>query len=215
MFDFRTVGSDLVHLRRTDLAMTRAIPLANQDRSWTRSVVTDGRWLYLFGGDRAAGPDTYLARAHAVDLQRSWQFWDGRGWSDDSRRVVPVLHYSPYNNPRIVRLRDGRWFAVAKDREAAGRDVIGWTATRPQGPWKSTGPLIAAPTLGRPGEFTYMASAHPEIGLAGGRLLISWNLNSEAAMPLDPATVTAYGPTFAAVRVPRARARGVTDRAAG
>ena len=75
----------------------------------------------------------------------------------------------------------------------------------PQGPWRPTGPLVAAPTSGRPDEFTYLAASHPEIDLAGKRLLVSWNLNSRAA-DLDhlvDAVAATYGPRFAAIRIPR------------
>ena len=69
--------------------------------------------------------------------------------------------------------------------------------------------MIAAPTSGRTDEFTYLAASHPEINLAGKRLLVSWNLNSRAA-DLDSLTdpvVATYGPRFGAVRVPRDRRR--------
>jgi hypothetical protein len=69
--------------------------------------------------------------------------------------------------------------------------------------------VIAAPTSGRPEEFTYLAAVHPQINLAGNRLLVSWNLNSRAA-DLDSLTdpvVATYGPRFGAIQVPRDRRR--------
>jgi hypothetical protein len=107
----------------------------------------------------------------------------------------------------MTRLRDGRWLAVAKDREFDGTAVIGWTAPRPQGPWRARGPLVAAPTSGRPGEFTYLAAPHPEIALPRGRLLLSWNVNTQDASveSLSDPVVASYGPRFAAVTVPGTR----------
>ena len=116
-----------------------------------------------------------------------------------------MLTAPPFNNPAAARLHDGRWLAIAKDREFDGTTLIGWTARAPQGPWRATGPLIAAPTSGRPEEFTYLAASHPQINLAGKRLLVSWNLNSRAA-DLDSLTdpvVATYGPRFGAIEVPR------------
>jgi hypothetical protein len=163
----------------------------------------------LFGRDATAGPSTYLARVRARDLDGRWRFRSGRRWSSDPARATPVLSAPPFNNPAVSRLRDGRWLAVAKDRELDGTALIGWTAHAPQGPWRATGPLIATPTSGRPDEFTYLAAAHPEIRLAGKGLLVSWNVNSRAASLehlADPVAAT-YGARFAAIRVPQDRRR--------
>ena len=209
VFDFAAVGMDVVRLRRADLAVVGVRPLPHQDRLWASSVVPDGAWLYLFGRDYTAGPSTYLARVRAGDLGGRWQFRSGRRWSRDPAQATSVLTAPPFNNPAVARLHDGRWLAIAKDREFDGSALIGWTARAPQGPWRATGPLIAAPTSGRPDEFTYLAASHPEINLAGKRLLVSWNLNSRAA-DLDSLTdpiVATYGPRFAAIQVPRDRRR--------
>lgn len=208
VFDFVPVGADVVELRRADLAVVGVRALPFQDRLWAASVVADGRWLYLFGRDYAAGPSTYLARARAGDLFGRWQFWTGRRWSRDPAQVKPVLTYAPFNNASMARLRDGRWLAIAKDREFDGTAVIGWTARRPQGPWRATGPLVAAPTSGRAAEFTYLAVPHAQITLRHGRrLLVSWNVNTrDASLDVlsDPA-VTGYGPRFAVITVPQDR----------
>lgn len=209
VLDFVLVGTDVVQLRRRDLAVLGVRPLPHQDRLWGTSVVADGGWLYLFGRGFTAGPSTYLARVRARDLDGRWQFRSGRRWSRDPARATPVLTAPPFNNATVTRLRDGRWLAIAKDREFDGTAVIGWIARAAQGPWRATGPLIAAPTSGRPDEFTYMAVSHPEITLANKRLLVSWNLNTRAASLdhlSDPVAAT-YGPRFAAIRVPRDRRR--------
>jgi hypothetical protein len=209
VFDFASVGMDVVQLRRSDLAVVGVRSLPHQERLWAASVVADRGWLYLFGRDYTAGPSTYLARVRAGDLDGRWQFRSGRRWSRNPARATPVLAAPPFNNPAVARLHDGRWLAIAKDREFDGTTLIGWTARAPQGPWRATGPVIAAPTSGRPEEFTYLAASHPQINLASKRLLVSWNLNSRAA-DLDSLTdpiVATYGPRFAAIRVPRERRR--------
>ncbi|MDQ6854106.1 MAG: DUF4185 domain-containing protein, partial [Actinomycetota bacterium] len=132
VFDFVTVGADVVQLRRADLAVIGARPLAHQDRLWASSVVAHGGWPYLFSRDYTAGPSTYLARAPAGDVFGRWQFWAGRRWSRDPVRATPVLTYPPFNNPSMTRLGDGRWLTIAKDREFDGTALIGWTARRPQ-----------------------------------------------------------------------------------
>jgi hypothetical protein len=205
VFDFSAVGMDVVQLRRADLAVVGVRPLPHQDRLWASSVVADDGWLYLFGRDYTAGPSTYLARVRARDLHGRWEFRSGKRWTRDPARATPVISAPPFNNPAVTRLGDGRWLAVAKDREFDGTAVIGWTARAPQGPWRARGPLVAAPTSGRTDEFTYLAASHPEIDLAGERLLVSWNLNSRTASLdtlSDPVAAT-YGPRFAAITVPR------------
>lgn len=205
VLDFALVGTDVVQLRRSDLAVLGVRPLPHQDRLWGTSVVADGGWLYVFGRDFTAGPSTYLARVRAHNVDGRWQFRSGPRWSRDPTRVRPVLTAPPFNNATVTRLRDGRWLAIAKDREFDGTAVIGWTARAPQGPWRATGPLIPAPTSGRPDEFTYMAAAHPEITLTHKRLLVSWNLNTRAASldHLSDPVAAMYGPRFAAIRFPR------------
>lgn len=209
VFDFAAVGTDVVQLRRDDLAVVGVRPLPHQDRLWASSVVAANGWLYLFGRDYTAGPSTYLARVRARDVQGRWEFRSGKRWTRDPARAKPVLSAPPFNNPAVTRLPDGRWLAVAKDREFDGTSVIGWTARAPQGSWRARGALVAAPTSGRPDEFTYLAASHPEIGLAGKRLLVSWNLNSRAATfdnLTDPVAAT-YGPRFAAITIPGDRRR--------
>jgi hypothetical protein len=205
IFDFALAGMDVVRLRRADLAVLDVHPLPYQDRLWASSVVVDGGWLYLFGRDVTAGPSMYLARARVRDLDGRWEFRSGPRWSRDPARATPVLSVPPFNNPSVTRLHDGRWLAIAKDREFDGTAVLGWIARAPHGPWRATGPLITAPTSGRPDEFTYMAASHPEITLADKRLLVSWNLNSRAAGLDDLADplVASYGPRFAGIRLPR------------
>jgi hypothetical protein len=205
VFDFAPVGMDVVQLRRTDFATVGVRPLPHQERLWGSSIVADRGWLYLFGRDYTAGPSTYLARVRADALGGRWQFRSGRRWSRDPAGATPVITARPFNNAMVARIADGRWLAIAKDREFDGTALIGWSAGAPQGPWRPTGPLVAAPTTGRPDEFTYLAASHPEIHLAGKRLLVSWNLNSRAAdlaHLVDPVAAT-YGPRFAAIRIPR------------
>jgi hypothetical protein len=207
VFDFIAVGADVVELRRADLAVIGMRALPYQDRLWASSVVTDRGWLYLFGRGYSAGPSTYLARVRAGNVHGRWQFWDGRRFGRDPARVKPVLTFGAFNNPSMTRLRDGRWLAIAKDREFDGATVIGWTAGKPQGPWHPTGPLVAAPTSGRPGEFTYLAVPHAAISLPRSRLLVSWNVNTRDASveSLSDPVVAGYGPRFEVITVPRAR----------
>jgi hypothetical protein len=203
-FGFTPLSVEVVELRASDLAVLGVRPLRYQNRLWAAaSVVADGRWLYLFSREYQTGPFTYVARASARDPFGAWQFWTGRTWSSDPSHGAPVLTYPPFNNPQISRIGPNRWLALAKDREHLGTTVIGWTARRPQGPWRPTGPLIAAPTTGRPGEFTYLAAAHPEINVGRGRLLISWNINTQD-LTLSQLPSGNYGPRFAVIRLPAA-----------
>ncbi len=207
VFDFVPVGADVVELRRADLTFIGVRALPYQDRLWASSVVVDGRWLYLFGHGYAPGPSTYLARVRTDNVHGRWQFWDGRRFGRDPASATPVLTYGPFNNPSMVRLRDGRWVAIAKEREFDGAAVVGWTARRPQGPWRATGPLVAAPTSGRPGEFTYLAVPHAAVRLPRARLLVSWNVNTRDASldGLSDPVVAGYGPRFEVITVPRDR----------
>jgi len=136
-----------------------------------------------------------------------WHFWAGRRWSRDPLGATPVLTYPPFNNAAMTRLADGRWLTIAKDRELDGAALIGWTARRPQGPWRPTGLLVDTPTAGRPGEFTYLAAPHAQIAVPRNKLLVSWNLNSrEASLEgLSDPVFAGYGPRFAVITVPRER----------
>jgi hypothetical protein len=207
VFDFVAVGADVVELRRADLAVIGVRPMPYQDRLWASSVVADGGWLYFFGRGYTAGPSTYLARVRTGNVHGRWQFWDGRRFGRHPARAKPVLAFQPFNNPSMARLRDGRWLGIAKDREFDGAAVIGWTARRPQGPWRPTGPLVAAPTSGRPGEFTYLAVPHAAVPLPRARLLVSWNVNTRDSGidGLADPVVAGYGPRFEVITVPPAR----------
>ena len=201
VFDFRPVSAEMVRLRLADLGVIDATPLPHQERLWATSVVTRGRWAYLYGGTHAPGPDTFIARAPADDPRGPWRFWDGARWAPDPAVARPVLSHPPFNNPHMAVLPDGGFLAVAKDRELIGSDVIGWTAHAPQGPWRPLRAPLVTPPPPAPGSHTYMGVAHPAVALAGGAVLVSWNIGS-LSTDVAAAHASGYGPRFDAIELP-------------
>jgi hypothetical protein len=200
-------GRDPVLLRRVRTPSTGH----GEDRpQWGAAIAMHGATTYVYGTARVDRPlvfgkALYVARVATSALadRRAWRYWDGHGWSP-APGAAAVIHPAVdgvSTSLSVDRLPDGRWLAVTKKNEFLGTDVVALTGPGPAGPWTET-TLAAAPSYTEPGRLAYTALAHPEVALAGNRLLVTVCRNDEslAAVYADPGR---YKPRFLEVAVPR------------
>jgi hypothetical protein len=164
----------------------RNVTTANEDSAiqWGTAVVRSGSHVYVYGQRRRQAPyvfgrDVYLARVARGSLAdlRAWRYWDGSGWSSRATRIEAAetgRFASAFSVDRV----DGQWVAVSKENDFLGDRIISMRSSSPAGPFRTVGVLGAPPV---DGSFTYQARAHPELPMADGRLLVTWNLMSDDA----------------------------------
>ena len=99
---------------------------------------------------------------------------------------------------QLTVLRDGDGFALITQEPLLGPEILLYRGAGPAGPWVGPERLAVAPAPA-PGTFTYNAVAHPQ-AISGGRLLLSYNVNSLDPTVLGDAAV--YRPRFIAVAWP-------------
>lgn len=146
--------------------------------NWGTALLPVGDQMYIYGTRASAAPGSprslLLARVGvgAVATRSAWTFWDGQGWVADEHRAAAVIGTDPgVSQALTVHQRGNTYLAVSKKGGDLTDTVALWRAPAPQGPW----------TLGPETKFPYEAGklvsyqplGHPDIPLAGGRLLVS------------------------------------------
>lgn len=154
---------------------------------WGAAAVTFGGRVYVWGQRHRPAPwvfgrDVYLAHApvgRLTDL-RAWRYRTRWGWSSRPAAAEPIelAETGRFGSTFTVDLVGGTWLAVSKEADFIGDRVVAMSAQAPWGPWREVG---SVPAPYADGAWTYQARAHPELPLADGRMLVTWNL-----MTTDP-----------------------------
>ncbi|MGW7383034.1 DUF4185 domain-containing protein [Streptomyces sp. NPDC054794] len=179
------------------------------------TLLARGGWTYVFGGDdgqATAGrtASAYLARVPEGRLAEpaAWRYWDGSGWAA-AARARPVLGGGRRTGvgSAFSVVRDGRTYVLFT--MAAGTrgltTITSYWACSPTGPWHGPGRGFAPPLPG--GQVAaYNPQAHPALGTAGGRLVLSYDVNwletTTASAGLS-GNVDRYRPRFVTLRPAR------------
>lgn len=180
------------------LRLTRLPKLGNV--AWGASVVTNGRYAYVYGVEDLAGGQKYAHVARAPVSQfgvaAAWRFYARRRWSRRPRATARILG-DVSDLFSVVRAR-GRYLLVTQEPYPS-RAVVVRQAVRPGGPWSAATPVVTLPDPG-PGRFVYNAVAHPEFS-HGRTALLGYSVNA-----YDPAEyysdASSYRPRFVRVRLP-------------
>lgn len=151
--------------------------------NWGGATMVNQPWVYVYGTRRTAAASArslYVARAPLADPEdrAHWEFWNGKRWQSDYRKVAAVLPATDGVSQTLsADFIDGQYVLVSKRGGDFGDDVYSWSSETPVGPWKrSKG--VRAEFRDAAGGFRYAPIAHPEIGLDSGKLLISVSRNS-------------------------------------
>ena len=188
-FGFRVVGTAIATFTLPNLTFRRLdlLPFAEPAGvSWgTGAVRVDGT-VYMYG---AAAGSAYVARvAFTRATTGTWRFWTGRSWGRRAALRAMTFGGGPPARPAFVTRSGGGFAAVAFPRPFPDPRIAGWTATRPEGPWRAQGPLTTA--VVSPAQFAYDARA---VDLDGAGWTIVYNVNDPVAVATDP---TVYGGRF-------------------
>lgn len=177
------------------------------------TLVEQGGWTYVFGGDDGQAVSRPVSSAYAARVPDgrlgepgAWQFWDGSDWragaspaavlGDESRRTGVGSAFS------VARV-DGTYVLFTMAAGTAGlTTVTSYWACSPSGPWH--GPTKDfTPALPEGQVAAYNPQVHSALG-GGGRLVLSYDVNwlepSAAATQLNR-NVSLYRPRFVTLRL--------------
>ena len=167
----------------------------------------DDGHIYIYGTanperDLVFGWSLHVARVTAEDVfdVSAWQYWDGATWGDDpaaAAELIPAV--GGVSQTLSVFAEDGTWYAVSKQDDYLGSQVVVWSAPQPTGPFTASGSVAS-----RPSDATtvrYAVVAHPTLYPQDGTVVvsISQNTTDESARAEDP---TLYRPEFFRVPLP-------------
>jgi hypothetical protein len=168
--------------------------------AWGASVVTSGRYAYVYGVEdlRDGQKYTHLARAPVsqVGVASAWRFHSRRGWSRQPHATARIIG-GVSDLFSVVRAR-GSYLLISQEPYPS-RVVVVRSARRPAGPWSTATPAATLPDPGTD-RFVYNAVVHPEFS-TGQNALLGYSVNA-----YDPAEyysdVSSYRPRFLRIRVP-------------
>jgi hypothetical protein len=200
-FAFRVVGSAVATFDLPGVTFRGMTPLPFTEAngvSWGTSAVRDRDTVYVYG---VAAGSAYVAQAPFARVAGGpWTFWNGRTWSARDAAVPMTFTGGTPTGPPVVAASATGYVAVAFPGTLPDPIIAGWTARRPQGPWRPRGPLVTASLSGA--QFAYEPRA-VNLGPAGWTVV--YNVNDPVAVATDP---TVYGGRF--VTPPR-RGQGATN----
>jgi hypothetical protein len=151
---------------------------------WGTSTVRDGSYVYVYGQQRRQGlwifgRDVYLARVPVDQLvsRSSWRYWTGSGWVSDQTRATRIeqAESGRFASSFSVDKVGGKWVVISKEADFLGNRIIRMEAESPMGPFTIKRSIS---TPGTSTQWAYQAKGHPELPLATGKLLVTWNLGS-------------------------------------
>ncbi len=150
---------------------------------WSAGAAPFGSYLYVYGVQLKCGDygrSLYVARTPmtAAAAMSQWCYWNGTAWTPDNRLPSAArLIRSETDTVVSVWHAGSTWCLVSQKYGILGRDIELWTAPSPQGPWLDTKVLYTIPESDHPDAMFYESTAHPEVPLASGRLLLSYSRN--------------------------------------
>ena len=175
--------------------------------TWGAAVAVEGEWVYLYGTanpevEGVFGYSLRVARVHIDQLrdQSMWRYWDGEQWSrdaGDSAELIPAK--GGVSQTLSVFSQDGSWYAVSKQDEFLGQDLVIWKAPSPTGPFTRASTVARIPSNAVTGQLRYMPLAHPAILPRRGSVVVSYSRNNTDLGKVE-ANPFLYRPAF--IRVP-------------
>jgi hypothetical protein len=208
LWDWQWTGTAVAELGLPELKIERITPLAVSNGVMYGAILEQAEATYIFGVEaRGSARWMHVARAPPGDLLGAWAFFDGKQWSMDQAATRPVLD-GVSTQFAVVDLADGLALVTMDNRVPFSADLVMYRAARPEGPWQGPCRIYRVPEADA-AIAAYNPFIHPQF-TAGGRLLVSYNLNhvSEPAALYRDASI--YRPRFvrvdpAACPAPRGR----------
>ncbi|NQV02235.1 MAG: DUF5005 domain-containing protein, partial [Bacteroidia bacterium] len=159
-------------------------------------LLIEGNYTYIYG--RRDGPNNvanaHIARTTTDNLNGSWEFFDGNGWTTDASASYWITYQAV--SQQYAAFKHQAKYVLLTQQIWLGTKIYTFTADAPEGPWDNFTEIYSTP-LPFPDMFTYNAWAHPQFN-EQDELLVSYNSNGDFWQIFN--NVELYRPTF--IRVP-------------
>lgn len=174
--------------------------------TWGAAAWVEGDTVYLYGTSRdpdgGFGFALSVARVKLTEIGDGsrWRYWDGQRWQRDADRAAELIGQSDGVSQTLSVFREGdTWYALTKQSEFLGTNLVTWTAPSPQGPFTLQPPLAKIPSTDV--DLRYMPLAHPELLPKDGTMVVSVSRNTTETDQIasDPSL---YRPEFLRVDLP-------------
>lgn len=215
MWDFESAGSSVARFavpRNGTPELVGVRDLGPDDNSlsrplWGAAVALDGERVYVYGTSHPGEPYVFGYALHAARTtiddyldQSTWEYFDGTGWvRDPAESAVLIPAETGVSRVLSVFERHGSWYAVSKQHEFIGDELVIWKAPAPTGPFVETAPVADIPSDEQYLQYTPLA--HPDLLPEDDSIVVSWSVNS-----MDPELLRQnpriYRPRFLRVPLP-------------
>lgn len=177
--------------------------------AWGAAVAVSDEWVYLYGTanpevEGVFGYSLRVARVHIDHLrdQSMWRYWDGSEWSRSADRALELIPaQGGVSQTLSVFEHGGSWYAVSKQDEFLGQDLVIWKSPAPTGPFTRASTVARIPSNAVTGQLRYMPLAHPAILPKAGTVVVSYSRNNTDVGKVE-ANPFLYRPAFIRVRLP-------------
>ncbi|WP_370617073.1 DUF4185 domain-containing protein [Mumia qirimensis] len=154
--------------------------------TWGAAVAVHDDWVYLYGTanpetDGVFGYSMRVARVRIDDIrdQTAWRYWDGSRWRRDADTAQALISaQGGVSQTLSVFEQDGSWYAVSKQDEFLGHNLVIWKAPSPTGPFTVASTAATIPSDAATGQLRYMPLAHPGILPERGSVVVSYSRNN-------------------------------------
>ncbi|MCL3838620.1 DUF4185 domain-containing protein [Aeromicrobium duanguangcaii] len=173
--------------------------------TWGAAGAIVGDTVYLYGTSRSSengfGWAVSVARATLTDItdQSTWRYWDGSRWQRDEDRAATLIDQQDGVSQTFSVFREGdSWYALSKQSDFVGTDLVLWKAPSPTGPFTALPPVAKIPSTSS--ELRYMPLAHPDLFPEPGTMVVSVSRNTtDGDVQADPSL---YRPEFLRIDLP-------------
>lgn len=195
MWAFKFQGTELAELSLPDLKVQKITQFPDTDSvHYGHAILEQDEHTYVYGLKKGK---PYAARAIKGELEKPWEFFDGKGWTNNSDAAVPMLDFSGSEQFSVFEYKDT--YVLIMQEGNLSQDIYSFTASSPTGPWGNKQFLYKTPLPENCKScWTYNALAHPQF-TENDKILISYNTNT---MDFEEhfANANIYRPRF--IRVP-------------
>ncbi len=175
---FRWVDANIATFSLPDINLESITPLDypnDMQVHWGHAVCDDDPdFTYIYGaGDKYP----FVARAPKGDITAPWEFFDGTGWVNDSRKAKPMLDMKGSEQFSVIKIGD-KYVLMTQTGDFMSTDLVSLTSDKPYTGWGNKKLLYHPKPLSNDKDlFAYNSVAHPYF-TSNGELLVSYCVNS-------------------------------------
>jgi hypothetical protein len=176
LWDWIWMGTDVGSFGLPDVKLQSLKPSVSDNKVlYGSAILEDDAHTFIYGTeDLKRNKYAHIARTVPNQLLGRWEFFTGKGWSQDPKSSVRILE-GVANQFSVLKVGNFYCLITMDNREPFGSSILAYLSYSPCGPWSK--PVLLYTTPEANGDIvTYNAFAHPQFA-EQRKLLISYNIN--------------------------------------